>query len=217
MIDQNIIEVNLPGIVCEQGKFGFNSNIIAETFLKNDGFVIQKGIELDIVQNTVQYIIDSSISYDDGDLIKTPHKRFQIIINSEILEMQLASIKGLIRNSNSEWLLNGKYEVGTDFNTIDEHSIEAKVYYSLENMWDKMVEANKGNRYVFHLGEFVCCYIINNSNHWQWLKKVDGKYQECYDAELIAWTKANLPKELTLCRCIIEESTGNWILRPFYN
>lgn len=134
MVSLENTKINLPGLICDLGKYGFNSNIIAKEFLKNNRFVIPKGPALQIIEDTVQHIINTSIGYNDGEVITTPHKRFQIIINSELLEMLLASFDSFVRNSNSEWLLGGKYEVGADFKTIDGHDVEAKVYFSLENM-----------------------------------------------------------------------------------
>jgi hypothetical protein len=87
----------------------------------------------------------------------------------------------------------------------------------------KIEEANNGNRYIFHDADFVCCYLITtkrfiNSHpyHYQWLKRVNGKYEVYNDAKLDSLMRQEFPEKLPLCRCTENPSTGEWELVPFY-
>jgi uncharacterized protein YkuJ len=134
-----------------------------------------------------------------------------------------AEVLHLTRNSDSKWLFNGTYETGTDFTGQSGLKVEAKVYYSEESMAAKIEEANKGDKYIFHNADFVCCYLISTRRfiencpyHYQWLKRVNGKYEVYNDSKLDNLMRQSLPEKLPLCRCIENPITGEWELVPFY-
>ncbi len=223
-----IFETNhtFPWFVYNSKTFGFDADIVAKEFFEKRYIrIYNDGSEqvFDAVRAIVQQVIDNSIQYKD-ELVKDTAKRFQIIINGNILEIFLrdAEVFKLTRNSDSKWLFNGTYEVGPDFTSEKGYGIEAKVYYSEESMNAKIEEANKGNRYIFHDADFVCCYLITTNRvmenryfHYQWLKRVNGIYQIYNDSKLDSMTKNTLPEKLPLCRCT-ENSAGEWELTPFY-
>ena len=219
--------VNFPWFVYNTKTYGFDADALAkELFTKRYLRIYNNGSEqiLDAVKAVVQQVIDNSIQYKD-ESVKDTAKRFQIIINGNILEIYLkeAEIFKLTRNSDSKWLFNGTYEVGADFTSEKGYGIEAKVYYSEESMTAKIEEANNGNKYIFHEADFVCCYLITTNRfideqpyHYQWLKRVNGSYVVYNDEKLDNKTKAALPEKLPLCRCR-ETFSGEWELSPFYN
>lgn len=216
-----------PWFIYNKITFGFDADVIAQA-LFSTGYIriYNDGSEqvLDAVRAVVQQVINKSIQYKD-ESIKDPAKRFQIIINGNILEIYLKAAKqfALKRNSDSKWLFNGTYEVGTDFTSETGQDIEAKVYYSAESMNAKIKEANNGNRYIFHNADLVCCYLITTKRclngqpyHYQWLKCINNIYELFNDQNLDEWTAYLLPEKLPLCRCTENETTGEWELTPFY-
>jgi hypothetical protein len=199
--------------------FGFDADAVAEEFFKK-GYIriYNDGSEqvLEAVRTVVQQVIDRSIQYKD-ESVKDQAKRFQIIINGNILEIYLAASGfRLTRNSDPKWLINSTYEVGTDFISDDGCKIEAKVYYSDASMMKKVEEANQGNRYIFHGALFVCCYLIDTCKY-QWLKCINNVYEKYNNEELDEFTALFLPKQLPLCRCTENKITGEWELTPFYS
>ena len=210
---------NFPWFVYNKETFGFDADALAEAFFKTGHIrIYNDGAEniLDAVQAVVQQVIDNSIQYQD-ESVKDKAKRFQIILNGNILELYLKAADGfrLKRNSDAKWLFNGTYEVGTDFTSEEDYGIEAKVYYSEDSMTKKVEEANNGNKYIFHDALFVCCYLINTCTY-QWLKRINNVYVPYNDEHLDDCTKAFLPKKLPLCKCIENQTTGEWELIPFY-
>lgn len=216
-----------PWFVYNTKTFGFDADAVAKDFFEK-GYIriYNDGSEqiLEAVRAVVQQVINKSIQYKD-EPVKDPAKRFQIIINGNILEIYLKAAEEfkLKRNSDSKWLFNGTYEVGTDFTSEAGQDIEAKVYYSEESMNSKIKEANDGNRYIFHDADLVCCYLIttaryfnNRPYHYQWLKRVNNIYELYNDQNLDEWTAYLLPEKLPLCRCTENAITGEWELTPFY-
>ena len=209
---------NFPWFVFNSTTFGFDADTIAYEFIKTRHIRIHNdGSEqvLTAIRNVIDYVINTSYAYQD-ESVKDPAKRFQIIINGNILEIYLKhSAFDFIRISNSKWLINGSYDSGTDFVDDTGTKIEAKVYYSDESMHGKIFAANNGNRYIFHDADYVCCYLINESRY-QWLKRINGIYVEHNDALFNNLTTKFLPKQLPLCKCKTN-SAGEWELVPFYN
>ena len=209
---------NFPWFVFNDKTFGFDADTIAYEFLKTGRVrIYNDGSEqvLTAVRDIINYVINTSYAYND-EAVKDPAKRFQIIINGNILEIYLKhSAFDFIRTSSSKWLINGSYDVGTDFVDSSGTKIEAKVYYSDASMRSKMLAANDGNRYIFHDADYVCCYLISEGVY-QWLKRVDGIYVEHNDALFTNLTTKFLPEQLPLCRCITNDA-GEWELISFYN
>ena len=214
-----------PWFIFNEETFGFDADKLVRN-LWEKGFITirNSGSErfLDAMRDLLLKIINESIQYQD---VKDPPKRFQIILNGTILEIFLmeAEVLQLTRNSDSKWLFNGTYETGTDFTRQDGLRVEAKVYYSEESMTAKIAEANKGNRYIFHNADLVCCYLIttrrfidNHPYHYQWLKRVNDKYEVYNDSKLDSLMRQEFPEKLPLCRCIENPTTGEWELVPFY-
>lgn len=215
-----------PWFIFNEETFGFDADKLFYEFLEKGHITIRNiGSEqiLDATRDLIQKIINESIQYQN-ESVKDPPKRLQIILNGNILEIYLktAEVFQLTRNSDSKWLFNGTYEVGTDFTDEKGYGVEAKVYYSEESMTAKIEEANKGNRYIFHDADFVCCYLITTKRmidghpfHYQWLKRINGLYQVYNDQEFDDKIRKALPEKLPLCRCA-ENSLGEWELTPFY-
>lgn len=216
-----------PWFLFNDETFGFDADKLVRNLWKNGKLIIcNSGSEqiLDAMRGLLIKIIDTSVQYQD-DAVKDPPKRLQIILNGNILEVFLeeAEVLHLTRNSDSKWLFNGTYETGTDFTGQSGRKVEAKVYLSKESMTAKIEEANKGNRYIFHDADFVCCYLIDTQRfikncpyHYQWLKRVNGKYEVYNDSKLDNLMRQALPEKLPLCRCIEKSINGNWELVPFY-
>jgi hypothetical protein len=208
-----------PWFVYNKETFGFDADAMAQEFFEKGYIKIYNdGTEniLDATRAVVKQVIAKSIQYQD-ESVKNPAKRLQIIVNGDILEIFLKAATGfkLTRNSDSKWLFNDTYEVGTDFTSEEGYKIEAKVYYSEDSMMEKVKEANKGNKYIFHDALYVCCYLINTCTY-QWLKCINNVYKQYNDKNLDDCTKAFLPKKLPLCKCIENNITGEWELVPFY-
>jgi hypothetical protein len=215
-----------PWFLFNDETFGFDADKLVRSFWKNGRITIcntESEQFLDAMKDLVQKIINDSISYQDESVKDSP-KRLQIILNGNILEIFLeAAGLQLTRNSDSKWLFNGTYETGADFTGQSGLGVEAKVYYSEESMTAKIEEANNGNRYIFHNADFVCCYLIttkrvidNHPYHYQWLKRVNDKYEVYNDAKLDSLMRQKFPEKLPLCRCTENLSTGEWELVPFY-
>ncbi len=216
---------NAPWFIFNDETFGFDADKLVRNFWEKGHLIIRNnGSErfLDAMRDLLIKIGNDSIQYQD---VKDPPKRLQIILNGTILEIFLmeAEVLHLTRNSDSKWLFNGTYETGTDFTEQSGLKVEAKVYYSEESMTAKIEEANKGNRYIFHNADFVCCYLIttrrfieNYPYHYQWLKRVNGKYEVYNDSKLDNLMRQEFPEKLPLCRCSENSSTGEWELVPFY-
>ena len=168
-----------PWFIYNVDTFGFDADLLAQEFFKK-GYLKIYNTEteqvLDAMRALVQRIIDTSIEYQD-ESVKEPAKRLQIIINGNILEMYLKEAVEFkfTRNSDSKWLFNGSYEIGTDFTDKAGFGVEAKVYYSVDSMNSKILAANQGNKYIFHEALFVCCYLIKE-RRYQWLKCTNGLY-----------------------------------------
>ena len=216
-----------PWFIFNEETFGFDADkLFYELFEKGRLIIRNTGSELflDAMRSLIQKIIKESVQYQD-EAVKDPPKRLQIILNGNILEIYLKTAEALqlTRNSDSKWLFNGTYEVGADFTSDNGYGVEAKVYYSEDSMTAKIEEANKGNRYIFHDADFVCCYLITTKRlindspyHYQWLQRVNGKYEIYNDEKLDRLTRTSLPEKLPLSRCK-ETPTGDWELTPFYN
>lgn len=215
-----------PWFLFNDATFGFDADKLVQNFWEKGHITIcNTGSEqfLDAMKDLLQKIINDSISYQDESVKDLP-KRLQIILNGNILEIFLeAAGLQLTRNSDSKWLFNGTYETGADFIGQSGRGVEAKVYYSEESMTAKIEEANNGNRYIFHNADFVCCYLIttkrfidNRPYHYQWLKRVNGKYEVYNYSKLDNLMRQKFPEKLPLCRCIESPITGEWELIPFY-
>jgi hypothetical protein len=216
-----------PWFLFNDETFGFDADKLVQDFWENGKLIIRNSeseLILDAMRDLLIKIVNTSVQYQD-EKIKNPPMRFQIILNGTILEIFLtkAEVLHLIRNSDSKWLFNGTYETGTDFTGQSGRKIEAKVYRSEESMAAKIEEANNGNRYIFHDADFVCCFLIttkrfinNHPYHYQWLKRVNGKYEVYNDAKLDSLMRQEFPEKLPLCRCTENSSTGEWELVPFY-
>ena len=215
----------MPWFIFNDSTFGFDADKFAqELWAKGRLIIYNNGSEmyLKAIQDLIGQVIDNSYQYESVD---DPAKRFQLIINGNILEIFLvqADAFNLTRNSDSKWLFNGTYETGADFTGPSGRTVEAKVYYSEESMAAKIEAANKGNKYIFHEADFVCCYLItttrfidNKPYHYQWLKRINGKYELYNDVSLDNLTVKSLPEKLPLCRCIENSVTGNWEVTKFY-
>ena len=207
--------------------FGVDLTVFATEFWAKTKFIIRNTSEerlLDALKTLVQKVIDDSIRYKDKD-VTNPPKRFQIMVNGNILEIYLlaADVFGLIRKSDSKWLITGTYESGTDFISQNGKNIEAKVYFSEKSMTEKIEAANQGDRYIFHDADVVCCYLINTTRfiankpyHYQWLKRIEGQYVLYNDESLDNLTQESMPERLPLCRCSEDPTTGDWQIEPFY-
>lgn len=216
-----------PWFIFNEETFGFDANKLFKSFFEKGRLIIcnvDSEKFLDAMRALLIKIINESIQYKD-EAVKDPVKRLQIILNGNILEIYLEAAEGfqLTKNSDSKWLFNGTYEVGADFTSKEGSNIEAKVYYSVDSMNAKIEEANKGNRYIFHGADFVCCYLITTKRfieghpfHYQWLKQVNGRYEVYDEVNLDNLTRASLPEKLPLCRCK-ETINGEWELTPFYS
>lgn len=209
-----------PWFIYNDKTFGFDADRLIEDFLDTKLVRIYNAAPeyyLSAVRDVVQQVRDTSYAYESVDKL---HKRFQLIINGLILERYLQRAAGhlLIRKSDPKWVLNGTYESGTDFVTPEGIKVEAKVYYSELSMIEKVNAANRGNRYIFHDADYVCCYLIT-SQKYQWLRRVNGVYSTYEDSTVKQWSEANLPSQLPLCRCE-EKFTPvgeiEWELHPFY-
>lgn len=216
-----------PWFIFNDDTFGFDADSLIRELWKTGTLVIRNTESesfLDAMRALITKIIAESIRYQDKD-VKVPAKRLQIILNGNVLEIFLMEAVDfhLTRRSDSKWLLNGTYETGADFIGQSGSTIEAKVYYSAASMTEKIDEANTGNRYIFHNADFVCCYLINTDRfieerpyHYQWLKKVNDKYELYNDPTLDNLTRQSMPERLPLCRCTENPITGEWKLEPFY-
>ena len=216
-----------PWFIFNEETFGFDADKLFYELLEKGRLTIRNtGSEqfLDAMRSLIQKIINESIQYQD-EAVKDPPKRLQIILNGNILEIFLKTAEAfqLTRNSDSKWLFNGTYEVGTDFINENGQGVEAKVYYSEDSMTAKIEEANNGNRYIFHDADFVCCYLITTKRlfkespyHYQWLQRINGKYVLYNDEKFDDLTRSALPEKLPLCRCK-ETPIGDWELTPFYS
>ena len=218
----------VPWFLFNETTFGFNTDKIFQELqekgyikLYNDG----SAQYLKAVQDIVNRVIDVSVHYQDKE-VKNPAKRFQIIINGSILEIFLlkAEVFNLTRNSDPLWLINSDYETGPDFTSELSKGIEAKVYYSEESMAAKIEEANKGNPYIFHNADFVCCYLITTNRyldsqlfHYQWLQRVNGKYEIYNNINLDTKTRDFMPAQLPLCRCTETLNGAQWEIDSFYS
>lgn len=159
--------------------------------------------EVNLVITLMENVINTSYAYNEEDsFAKTRHGRFQMIFNSTLGEVTVARCCSLIKQSSAVWLLDGSYEKGTDFKSIEGVEIEAKVYKDINSM---NFYAKKGSvEYtVFHGAEYVLCYLINSyeGTHWYWLKKTNGVYSIYNDGGLAALTSERLPSAMPICYC----------------
>ena len=201
----------------EEKVYGFDADLIVDVLINGGQVTIYSTADekvLEALKGLIQRVIDDTKHYQDKTM-RDPAKRFQIIINGNILEVFLDKTGYFIRNSDGKWLINSSYETGTDFTGLHGTRVEAKVYYSYESMYQKVEEANLGNRYIFHDAELVCCYLIS-SRSYQWLHKKDEKYEDFNDEGLRAWTKENLPATLPICRCVEDKINNTWTLVSWY-
>lgn len=215
----------MPWFIFNDSTFGFDADKFAqELWTRGHLIIYNNGSEmcLKAIKDLINQIINNSYQYESVD---DPAKRFQLIINGNILEIFLAQAEAfnLTRNSDSKWLFNGTYEIGTDFTDPSGQAVEAKVYYSEESMAAKINAANRGNKYIFHEADLVCCYLIktnrfinNKPYHYQWLKRINGQYELYNDVSLDNLTVKSLPEKLPLCRCSENPVTGNWEVTKFY-
>lgn len=217
MSEQLETSASFPWFVFNDETYGFDADLVAQA-LFTDGYVRIYDTANERVLGAlivlVKQVIDNSKQYQD-ETVQDPAKRFQIIINGNILEVFLNKTGCFIRNSDAKWLLNSTYETGTDFTGLQGTRVEAKVYYSYESMQQKVEEANNGNIYIFHDADLVCCYLINSCSY-QWLYKKDGCYTDFNDKNIIAWTKNNLPAVLPICKCVEDKINHVWTLVPWY-
>lgn len=156
--------------------------------------------EVDLAIRLMEHVIGDSFGYRT-DFASIISKRFQMIFNSTLEEL-INEKAGLIKQSNAIWLLTDSYEKGTDFRSSNGKQIESKVYYN----WNRMLEfAEKGSvdYTVFHGADYVLCYLINSheSEHWYWLKKINGVYVVYNDTELCDVTSKCLPSTIPVCYC----------------
>ena len=170
-------------------------------YLANNCYlIITDPKEVDLAIRLMKHVIGDSFGYRT-DFASIISKRFQLIFNSTLEELTNEKA-GLIKQSNAVWLLTDSYEKGTDFRSSNGKQIESKVYYN----WNRMLEfAEKGSvdYTVFHGADYVLCYLINNheSEHWYWLKKINGVYVVYNDTELCAVTSECLPPTIPVCYC----------------
>lgn len=180
----------------------------------NYNFTITDPTEVNLATDLMIHVINSSFGYDTGFASTVPG-RIQMIFNSTLQELTLEKI-GLSKQSNAVWLLDGKYERGTDFKLSDGTGIEAKVYRDKDSMLKAAREGTLDYK-VFHGADYVICYLINGEvtitaeypfrevQHWFWLKKVNGEYVEYSDSELTELINKKLPTALPVCRCMISD------------
>ena len=182
---------------------GIDFDCLVKYYRANNNYIcITDSSEIKLATELMEDLIAKSYGYDEDDFVKTIHGRFQILFNSNILELTAEESSTLIRRSNSIWRLNGSYETGADFVSTDGVAIETKVYKNILRM-RSYAEKGSSDYTVFHGAKYVLCYLLNSHNgkHWHWLAETNGKYTE-YDEEwLNIKTAEQLPPALPMCYC----------------
>jgi hypothetical protein len=156
----------------------------------------------------MEHVIRTSYEYsEEGSFAKTTHGRFQMIFNSTLQEMIARENGGLNKRSNAVWLLDGRYEKGTDFRSNNGIEIETKVYKNEASM-KKYAKKGSVEYTVFHGAEYVLCYLIDSyaDKHWYWLKKTNGVYNICDNEELNQLTSNCLPPAISICYCKLRDN-----------
>ena len=176
-------------------------------------------MEVNLLVKLMERVIGHSYKYNEG-FASTINGRSQMIFNSTMQELAIQAVEqqfGLIKRSNAVWLLSDSYERGTDFYSVNNKQIEAKVYKTWSNM---LIYADIGSKdhTVFHDADYVLCYLIDRpekakletspeilqyvgQKHWYWLKRIDGKYVVYFDKDLYGLTYYLLPQILPVCYC----------------
>ena len=184
---------------------GIDFETLVKYYLDNNcSTIIIQYSEFDLAIKLMEYVIGTSYKYKEKD---NRPIRFQMIFNSTLQELIIKACSTLIKRSSGLWTLSGHYEKGTDFISIDNVEIEAKVY----KYFDSMLEyAEKGSKdyTVFHGADYVLCYLINSykEKHWYWLKKTNGIYHVYEDAALNTLTSERLPATIPVCYCKINDN-----------
>lgn len=173
-------------------------------YLTNDYYTeITDPTEVKLVIALMEHVINTSHGYDEEDsFAKTIHGRFQMIFNSTLQEIVTREKGGLTKLSNAVWLLDGRYEKGTDFRSSEGTKIETKVYKNVASM-NKYAKKGSVEYTVFHGAEYVLCYLIDSheNRHWYWLKKTNGVYSVYNNEELNKLTSECLPAAISICYC----------------
>lgn len=197
--------MSTPGFL----KNGIDFEQLVKHYLANGCYItITDPAEIKLAIDLMQHIIDTSYGYDDeGSFASTIHGRFQMIFNSTLQEMLVRERGGLIKRSNAIWLLEDHYEKGADFKSNNNVDIETKVYKNVDSM---KAYAKKGSTVytVFHGAGYVLCYLIDSfeSQHWYWLKNINGTYTVYTDEALASLTSECLPEALPVCYCKLSDT-----------
>ena len=180
--------------------------------------------EVNLFIKLMEHIIGNSYKYNEG-FAATKNGRGQMIFNATMQEIAIQAVEqqfGLVKRSNAVWLLSDSYERGTDFYSVNDKQIEAKVYKTWSNM---LIYADKGSKdpTVFHDADYVLCYLIDRpetaelessqeikqyvgQKHWYWLKRINNEYVVYFNKDLYDMTLYLLPQIMPVCYCKVYDN-----------